>query len=318
MIDPEEKYSRHVSVVIPVFNEQENLDELFSRLKKVLDEKQYDWELIFVDDGSSDHSQEILLRIHNQNPQVKVIEFNRNYGQHAAVFAGFHEVEGEIIVVLDADLQNPPEEIPQLVEKIEQGYDVASGLRENRQDSFLRKIPSFFMAKIISFATGVKMNDYGSMLRAYRREIIENVKECQELSSYIPALANLFAKKVIEVKCKHNCRAGGKSKYNFFKLLKLNFDFMTGFSSIPIHFVSIIGLFVSILGLGFGAFLGARRIFLGDLPGEEGIFTLFAFLFFFVGIQIFSLGLIGEYIGRIYSEVRRRPRYFVKKRYFHK
>ncbi|MBN1520886.1 MAG: glycosyltransferase [Candidatus Aureabacteria bacterium] len=312
------QYKLYLSIVIPVYNEQENLEELFSRLKKTLDENKYSWELIFINDGSRDNSGEALIRIHNQNPQVKVLEFNRNYGQHAAVFAGFSAVEGEIVVVLDADLQNPPEEIPNLVKKIEEGFDVVSGLREKRQDSLLRKIPSFFMAKVISYATGVSMKDYGTMLRAYRRDIIENVKECQEISSYIPALANLFANKVTEINCRHDSRKGGKSKYSFYRLLKLNFDFMTGFSSIPIHLVSVLGLFVSLLGLGFGAFLGARRIIFGDQPGEQGIFTLFAILFFFVGIQIFSLGLIGEYIGRIYSEVRKRPRYFIKKKYIHK
>jgi len=311
-------YKFYLSIVVPVFNEQENLKELFTRLKKTLDAKKYSWELIFINDGSADQSRDILLRLHNQNHEVKVIDFNRNYGQHAAVFAGFHEVEGEIVVVLDADLQNPPEEIPNLVSKMEEGYDVVSGIRENRQDSLLRKIPSFFMAKVISYATGVKMKDYGTMLRAYRRDIIENIKQCQEISSYIPALANIFANNVTEISCKHSSRAGGKSKYSMWKLIKLNFDFMTGFSSIPIHFVSALGLVVSLLGLGFGAFLGIRRIILGDVPGEEGVFTLFAILFFFVGIQIFSLGLIGEYIGRMYSEVRRRPRYFIKNKYVHK
>jgi undecaprenyl-phosphate 4-deoxy-4-formamido-L-arabinose transferase len=316
-MNSEKKYRRYVSVVIPVFNEQENLDELFARLKKTLDGKKYDWEVIFVDDGSSDQSREILLKMHNQNPQVKVLEFNRNYGQHSAVFAGFEEVEGEIVVVLDADLQNPPEEIPKLIEKMEEGYDVVSGLREHRQDSLLRKIPSFFMAKIISYATGVKMKDYGSMLRAYRRDIIESVKNCKEISSYIPALANLFAKRVAEINVKHSSRTGGKSKYSIYKLMKLYFDFMTGFSSIPIHVVSLTGIIISLLGFGFGIFLGLRRIIYGDIPGEQGVFTLFAILFIFVGIQVFSLGLIGEYIGRIYAEVRRRPRYFVKNKFIH-
>ncbi len=309
------KKDKYISVVIPVFNEEDNLEELFSRLKKTMDGKKYDWEVVFVNDGSRDNSASILLRLFNQNPNVKVIEFNRNYGQHAAVFAGFNEVSGEIVVVLDADLQNPPEEIPKLIDKMEEGYDVVSGIRENRKDSFWRKLPSFFMAKIISYATGVYMKDYGTMLRAYRREIIENVKQCHEISSYIPALANIFANKVAEVYCKHNPRHSGKSKYNFFKLIKLSLDFMTGFSSIPIHFVSFMGIIVSLLGLGFGVFLMIRRLIIG--AEVEGVFTLFAVLFIFVGIQIFSLGLIGEYIGRIYSEVRRRPRYFVKNKYVH-
>jgi len=311
----EERKRKYISVVIPVYNEEDNLEELFSRLKKTMDERKYDWEVIFVNDGSRDNSSSILLRIFNQNPNVKVIEFNRNYGQHSAVFAGFSEVDGEIVVVLDADLQNPPEEIPNLIKKMEEGYDVVSGIRENRQDSWMRKIPSFVMAKIISYATGVYMKDYGTMLRAYRRDIIENVKQCQEISSYIPALANLFANKVTEIYCKHNPRHSGKSKYSIFKLIKLSFDFMTGFSSIPIHFVSFMGIIVSLIGFGFGVFLAIRRLIVG--AEVEGVFTLFAILFIFVGIQIFSLGLIGEYIGRIYSEVRRRPRYFVKNKYIH-
>jgi undecaprenyl-phosphate 4-deoxy-4-formamido-L-arabinose transferase len=236
--------------------------------------------------------------------------FNRNYGQHAAVVAGFERATGEVIVTLDGDLQNPPEEIPKLLAKIKEGYDVVGGWREGRRDSLIRRGLSYMINQVTSMIVGVKMKDYGCMLRAYRREVVERICQCQEISSFIPVLANSFAGSVAEIPVAHSPRRSGRSKYTPFRLLRLNFDLLTGFSLLPIQVVSFAGIVISFLGLGFALFLGVRRLMVG--PEVEGVFTLFAILFFFVGLQILALGLIGEYIGRIYMEVRRRPRYVVK------
>jgi len=300
----------YLSVVIPVFNEEDNLVELHARLAATLNAAGYDWEVIYVDDGSKDRSWEILSRIQSQDPHVRLVRFNRNYGQHMAIFAGFERVRGQVVVTLDADLQNPPEEVPRLVAKLEEGYDVVSGWRQDRHDSFLRKIPTWMVAKLTSKLVGVQLRDYGCMLRAYRREVVEAMCASQEASSYIPALANLYAARVAEIPVAHAQRSGGRSKYGLFKLIKLNFDLMTGFSVLPIQMVSLLGVLVALVGLGFGLFLFIRRLIVG--PEVEGVFTLFAILFVFVGLQILGVGLMGEYLGRIYREVRRRPRFVIR------
>lgn len=301
----------YLSVVIPVFNEEENLLELHARLATTLDQAGYSWEVIYTDDGSRDHSWEILNRLHQQDPQrVRLVRFNRNYGQHMAVFAGFERVRGEVVATLDADLQNPPEELPKLVAKLEEGYDVVGGWRQSRQDSWLRKMPSYVVNRITSRVVGVDLKDYGCMLRTYRRDVVDAMNACQETSSFIPALANTFARDVVEVPVKHSERQGGASKYGFLRLIRLNFDLMTGFSVLPIQLVSLLGSLVALVGLAFGLFLFIRRLIVG--PEVEGLFTLFAILFVFVGLQILGVGLIGEYVGRIYREVRQRPRFIVR------
>jgi undecaprenyl-phosphate 4-deoxy-4-formamido-L-arabinose transferase len=300
-----------VSVVIPVYNEEANLEALYERLEPVLDGLARRYEVIFVDDGSRDRSLEILCRLQEKYDAVRVIQLNRNYGQHAAVFAGLDHARGDVIVTLDADLQNPPEEIPRLLDKIAEGHDVVGGWRQNRQDHIIRRFLSWAVNKVTSKVVGVEMRDYSCMLRAYRREVVGVLRECSEVSSFIPTLANMFAASPAEIPVAHDRRSNGRSKYSPFRLLRLNFDLMTGFSLLPIQIVSLAGIGVSLLGLGFGAFLLLRRLLLG--PEVEGVFTLFAILFFFVGIQILALGLIGEYIGRIYMQVRRRPRYVIQR-----
>jgi len=300
----------YLSVVIPIYNEEVTIERLHERLSRVLEPLGKSYEIIYIDDGSTDGTRAILQRLHSKDPNVKVIVFNRNYGQHAAVVAGFERAGGEIIVTLDGDLQNPPEEIPKLLEKIQEGYDVVGGWREGRQDSLVRRLPSFLINQVASLIVGVKMKDYGCMLRAYRREVVERICQCQEISSFIPVLANSFAGSVAEIPVAHSPRTSGRSKYTPFRLLRLNFDLLTGFSLLPIQVVSFAGILISFLGVGFAVFLAVRRLLVG--PEVEGVFTLFAILFFFVGLQILALGLIGEYIGRIYMEVRRRPRYVIK------
>jgi undecaprenyl-phosphate 4-deoxy-4-formamido-L-arabinose transferase len=304
-----------VSVVIPVYNEERNLDALYARLALVLDRIGRPYEVIFVDDGSEDRSLDVLRRLHDAHRAVRVVVLNRNYGQHAAVFAGLDHARGEVIVTLDADLQNPPEEIPRLLAEVDEGHDAVGGWRRNRHDPWIRRWLSWGMNRLTSLMVGVRMRDYGCMLRAYRREVVEVLRGCRELSSFVPALANSFARSPVEVPVGHESRANGRSAYRPFRLLRLALDLMTGFSLLPIQAVSLAGIGIALLGLGFGGFLLVRRLFVG--PEVEGVFTLFAILFVFVGLQILALGLIGEYVGRIYLEVRRRPRYVVQAMYDH-
>ncbi|HBL23382.1 MAG TPA: glycosyltransferase [Deltaproteobacteria bacterium] len=303
----------YVSVLVPVLNEEESLPELNTRLHDALAGLQKPYEIIYINDGSTDRTEVLLEEFHRGDGRVKVIEFNRNYGQHMALFAGFDFAKGEIVVTIDADLQNPPEEIPRLVAKAEEGYEVVATYRKDRKDSLFRTLPSYIVNRITAKLVGVRLKDYGCMLRAYRRNIVDYMNMCPESSSFIPALANTFAKKITEIEVGHAERKKGTSKYSPFKLFRLNFDLMTNFSLLPIQIISMLGVAIAFLGLAFAVFLMARRLFIG--PEGEGTFTLFGVLFFFIGIQIFALGVIGEYVGRIYQEVRRRPRYIIKKEY---
>jgi undecaprenyl-phosphate 4-deoxy-4-formamido-L-arabinose transferase len=300
-----------ISVVIPVFNEEDNLRELGERLIRTLTAMGRPYEIIFVDDGSTDGSWQLLTDLNGQYPQsIRALQFQRNFGQHQAIFAGFKAARGKVMVTLDADLQNPPEEIPRLVAKLDEGYDTVGGWRENRRDSIFRRLPSQLVNYVMSRVTGVKLRDYGCMLRAYRREVVDSINQCHESSSFIPALANLFSQRVAEIPVGHAERERGQSKYSLFKLLRLNFDLMTGFSNLPIHMVGFMGVTIALLGLFFGLFLIIRRIFVG--PEVGGVFTLFAILFVFVGLNTLGLALIGEYVGRIYREVRGRPRFVIR------
>ncbi|OPX97565.1 MAG: Undecaprenyl-phosphate 4-deoxy-4-formamido-L-arabinose transferase [Syntrophorhabdus sp. PtaB.Bin047] len=303
----------YVSVLVPVLNEEESLPELNERLRDALTGMRRSYEVIYINDGSTDRTEEILEAFHHEDGRIKVIEFNRNYGQHMALFAGFDFARGEIVVTIDADLQNPPEEIPRLVDKAEEGYEVVATYRKQRKDSLFRKLPSYIVNRITAKLVGVRLRDYGCMLRAYRRNIVDYMNMCPESSSFIPALANTFAKRITEIEVGHEERKKGTSKYSPFKLFRLNFDLMTNFSLLPIQFISMLGVVIAFLGLAFAIFLMVRRLLIG--PEGEGTFTLFGVLFFFIGIQIFALGVIGEYVGRIYQEVRRRPRYIIKKEY---
>ncbi len=303
----------YVSVLVPVLNEEESLPELNERLRDALAASHRPYESIYINDGSTDRTEGILETFHREDRRIKVIEFNRNYGQHMALFAGFDFARGEIVVTIDADLQNPPEEIPRLVAKAEEGYEVVATYRKQRKDSLFRKLPSYIVNRITAKLVGVRLKDYGCMLRAYRRNIVDYMNMCPESSSFIPALANTFAKKITEIEVGHEERKKGTSKYSPFKLFRLNFDLMTNFSLLPIQFISMLGVAIAFLGLAFAIFLMVRRLLIG--PEGEGTFTLFGVLFFFIGIQIFALGVIGEYVGRIYQEVRRRPRYIIKKEY---
>jgi undecaprenyl-phosphate 4-deoxy-4-formamido-L-arabinose transferase len=303
-----------ISIVIPVFNEAGNLDELITRCLDVCENMDGQSEIIMVDDGSFDLSADKICDAARLNQGiVKGVLLNRNYGQHSAIMAGFKQAKGDIIVTLDADLQNPPEEIPNLVRQIKLGHDVVGSVREKRQDSVFRKLSSFIINKTIQKTTGVMMNDYGCMLRAYKRHIIDSVLKCRERSTFIPVLANSFARSTTEIMVKHEERRNGDSKYSFLKLISLQFDLLTCMTTFPLRLLSIVGGVISFLGIGFGFFLIVMRVIFGAVWAVDGVFTLFAILFIFIGAQFVALGLLGEYLGRVYNDVRARPRYNIYK-----
>ncbi|MGR5095361.1 undecaprenyl-phosphate 4-deoxy-4-formamido-L-arabinose transferase [Vibrio maritimus] len=302
-----------VSIVIPVYNEENCLQELIDRTTKAGDSLGKDYELILVDDGSRDRSAEIIEQASSkEGSHVVGVILNRNYGQHNAIMAGFEQVRGDLIITLDADLQNPPEEIPNLVAKAEEGFDSVGTVRKNRQDSALRRYPSKLINKLVKRSTGVEMNDYGCMLRAYRRHVVDAMLECHERSTFIPVLANGFSRHTTEIDVHHDERADGESKYSFMKLISLMFDLITSMTTAPLRLLSIVGGGIAAAGIAFGIILMLMRIIFGSEWAGDGLFTLFAILFVFVGAQFVGLGLLGEYIGRIYSDVRARPRFYVQ------
>ena len=301
-----------LSVVMPVYNEEENLPELISRCLSACGACGLTFEIILVDDGSRDASRQIISRAAEAHTEVIGVLLNRNYGQHAAVFAGLEQSLGEIIVTLDADLQNPPEEIPKLVREMERGVDVVGSVRLNRQDTLFRRAASALVNRMVRRTTGVMMHDYGCMLRAYRRSIVDAMLMCRERSTFIPILANSFAASTAEIPVRHAPREKGVSKYGFLKLIGLQFDLLTAMSTFPLRLLSFMGAVVAALGIGFGGLLIVLRFVYGAAWAAEGVFTLFAVLFVFIGAQFIGLGLLGEYIGRIYHDVRARPRFFVQ------
>lgn len=307
------KQINFVSIVIPVFNEQESLPELLLRTTNACNAIGKDHEIILVDDGSTDKSAEILRDAAQQlNSRIIAILLNRNYGQHSAIMAGFSHAKGDLIITLDADLQNPPEEIPRLVETAELGYDVVGTIRQNRQDSWFRKRASRMINRLIQRATGKSMNDYGCMLRAYRSNIIKAMLHCHERSTFIPILANSFARRTIEITVTHAEREHGESKYGLMKLINLMYDLVTCLTTTPLRVLSIFGSIIALLGFTFATLIILMRLTLGPQWAADGVFTLFAILFIFIGAQFVGMGLLGEYIGRIYNDVRARPRYFIQ------
>ncbi|MDX7999416.1 undecaprenyl-phosphate 4-deoxy-4-formamido-L-arabinose transferase [Xenorhabdus sp. Reich] len=305
---------KKVSVVIPVYNEEESLPQLLERTIATCQKLEQTYELILVDDGSRDSSADILTQA-AEVPENHVIAIllNRNYGQHSAIMAGFHQADGDLIITLDADLQNPPEEIPRLVKTAEEGYDVVGTRRANRQDSWFRKSASKIINAMITKATGRSMGDYGCMLRAYRHHIIRAMLQCHERSTFIPILANTFARKTTEIDVSHAEREFGDSKYSFMKLINLMYDLLTCLTTAPLRLLSVVGSIIAVTGFMLAVLLITLRLIFGSMWAAEGVFTLFAILFMFIGAQFVAMGLLGEYIGRIYNDVRARPRYFIQK-----
>ncbi len=303
-----------LSVIIPVYNEEEGLNALFDRLYPALDQvaSQFtlSYEIIFINDGSKDRSAAILAMQYEKRPDVtRVVLFANNFGQHMAIMAGFEYAHGEYIITLDADLQNPPEEIGKIVRQLEGGHDYVGTIRENRQDSWFRKNASRAMNHLRDKMTRITMTDQGCMMRGYHRRIINLVSQCQEANTFIPALAYTFANNPIEITVKHEERFAGESKYSLYQLIRLNFDLVTGFSVMTLQIFSIMGMLLAGASGALFLLILVRRFVLG--AEVEGVFTLFALTFFLIGVMLFGLGLLGEYIGRIYQQVRHRPRYMV-------
>ncbi len=299
-----------LSVVIPVYNEQGNLPTLFARLYPVLDALGRSYEIIFTNDGSADRSHELLAAQYQARPDVtRVIEFNANYGQHMAVMAALERARGEVIVTLDADLQNPPEEIPKLLEKTDAGYDCVGGMRQNRQDSFFRRRASQLVNLVRGSMTRIEMTDQGCMLRAYSRNVVEGIIRSGAVNTFIPALAYNLATKPTEVPVAHEERHSGASNYSLYQLIRLNFDLITYFTTAPLQLFTIFSMLCSVGSLVVVIILAGRRLIIG--PEEGGLFTLIGILIFLVSVCMLGIGLIGEYMGRTYQVVRNRARYHV-------
>lgn len=310
-----------ISIVLPILNEEENLEELHSRLTSAIAELGRDYEIIAVDDGSTDGSFNVLKKLHTQDPRLKAIRFRRNFGQTAAISAGFHHAKGDVIITMDSDLQNDPSDIPRLLEKIEEGYDVVSGWRAERKDKFLsRRLPSFLANKLIVKITGVKIHDFGCTLKAYRREVVENINLYGEMHRFIPALAKWIGAEITEIKVKHHPRKHGRSKYGISRTIRVILDlitikFLLSFSTRPIHIFGLMGL-----GSGFVGFLICLYLSIGKLffPSEATSLTkrmpmlLLGILLILVGVQLITMGLLGEIMIRTYHESQRKPIYVIK------
>jgi undecaprenyl-phosphate 4-deoxy-4-formamido-L-arabinose transferase len=303
-----------LSVVIPVYNEEAGLPALFARLYPALDALRVGYEVIFVNDGSRDASGKVLAAQFAARPDVtRVILFNANYGQHLAIIAGFAHVRGERVVTLDADLQNPPEEIHRLLAEMDAGHDYVGGVRRTREDVWWRRVASRAMNRLREKITRIKMTDQGCMLRAYSRDIVDAIADGPEVSTYIPALAFTFAHSPTEVDVAHEERAAGESKYSLYQLIRLNFDLVTGFSLVPLQLFSVFGMVVSVVALATYLGVIVYRLLVGEW--HQALYALWdrdILAFFLIGMVLFGLGVVGEYVGRIYQQVRSRPRYTIK------
>ena len=303
-----------LSVVIPVYNEEAGLPALFARLYPALDALHVAYEVIFVNDGSRDHSAALLREQFTARPDVtRVILFNANYGQHLAILAGFERVRGERVVTLDADLQNPPEEIGKLLAAMDAGADYVGGVRRVREDAWWRRSASRLMNRIRERITRIRMTDQGCMLRAYSRDIVDAIVAAREVSTFIPALAYTFAHHPSEVDVLHEERVAGESKYSMYKLIRLNFDLVTGFSLVPLQLFSVAGMIVAIGSVVLYAIVIVERAITGGfLEGVKALWDRDILEFFLIGCIMFGVGLLGEYVGRIYQQVRERPRYVIR------
>ncbi|MBM3214884.1 glycosyltransferase family 2 protein [Candidatus Poribacteria bacterium] len=309
-----------LSIVVPIKDERENLPELHAQIRAALDALPYRSEIILIDDGSRDGSDEVLRDISAQDAAVRVIRFRRNFGQTAAMSAGFDHARGDVIVTLDADLQNDPADIGRLIDKLNEGYDVVSGWRKNRRDGFiLRRIPSLLANRLIVRATGVDLHDFGCTLKAYRRDVVRNIRLYGEMHRFIPALAHWIGAEIVEMPVNHRARVWGRSKYGISRTLRVILDlitirFLMGFSTRPIQVFGRIGIYSGALGfvicavLTVGKFVSPERFSLR----ERMPMLLLGILLIFVGVQFVTMGLLGELMTRTYHESQGKPIYVVR------
>ncbi len=306
-----------ISIVIPVFNEEKNLKPLLDQIKDSMERMGVSFEIIFVDDGSTDGTFETLQELHRQDKSLKVIRFRKNFGQTAALSAGFDHSKGNIIITLDGDLQNDPADIPRLIEKLNEGYDIVSGWRHKRKDPFIsRRLPSMIANKLISFITNVKLHDYGCSLKAFRKEVIKNIRLYGEMHRFIPAVASWIGISVAELKVNHKPRKQGKSKYGISRTIKVILDlitvkFLLSYSTRPIQIFGLIGFISSAIGGIILMYLSFIRLILQEPIGGRPLLLL-GVLLFFIGVQFVSMGLLAEIQARTYHESQNKPIYVVK------
>lgn len=307
-----------VSLVIPVFNERDSLEGLMDSLNRVLEGIDNPYEVMYVDDGSTDGSFQLLRKFAKEDPRhVTAIALRRNFGQTPAIAAGIDHADGEVIVLMDADLQNDPEDIPLLLEKIEEGYDVVSGWRADRKDPFLtRVLPSRAANKLISWVTGVHLHDYGCTLKAYKRDVITGFRLYGEMHRFIPAYAGYVGAKITEVKVRHHPREHGKTKYGLERTLKVLLDlftvkFLISYSQKPLYLFGGVGILLLLLGGGLLFFLMVRRLGLGISPFDSPLFPA-SIMLVLMGFQSLLMGLIAELLVRTYHEAQGKPTYTLR------
>ena len=306
-----------ISVIVPLLNEEENIEVLYRELTDQLRELGQEFEIIFVDDASTDQTFEILSKIQKDDSRVKVISFRKNFGQTAALSAGFDHARGDIIVTLDADLQNDPQDIPKLLEKLNEGYDLVNGWRFDRKDPFLtRRLPSIIANKVISFITRVTLHDYGCTLKVFRKEVTKNIRLYGEMHRFIPAIASGMGISICEVKVNHRARKYGKSKYGISRTIRVILDlitvkFLLSYATRPIQVFGLLGFCSGIIGFAIAIYLTIQRQFFG-IPLANRPLLLLAILLIFIGLQFVTLGLIAELQARTYHETQNKPIYVIR------
>ena len=307
-----------ISVVVPLYNEEDNVQLLYEEIKGVLDTMAEQAEIVFVDDGSRDRTLAKLEAIQADDDHVRVVSLRRNFGQTAAMTAGFDHARGGVIITMDGDLQNDPHDIPQLVGKLNEGYDVVTGWRHDRQDAFLsRRLPSQLANRLISWVTGVGLHDYGCTLKAFRREVIDNINLYGEMHRFIPAIASGMGISFTEVKVNHRARRFGTSKYGISRTIRVVLDlitvkFMLSYATRPLHVFGTVGVVSSLLGVTIGLILTVQRQLFGIGLANRPLLLL-AVLLIFMGIQFITIGLLAELVVRTYHESQKKPIYYVRK-----
>ena len=307
----------NISIILPVLNEEENLEEMNAEIVGVVENMDIDYEIIYIDDGSTDRSFEILSELREQNQSIKIIQFRRNFGQTAGLAAGFDHASGDVIITMDSDRQNDPNEIPMLLEKINEGYDLVSGWRFDRQDAWLsRKLPSKIANGLISKITGVKLHDYGCSLKAFRKEVIENIRLYGEMHRFIPAIASWMGVRIAEVKVNHRARVAGTSKYGISRTFRVILDlitvkFLLQYSARPIHFFGGIGMASGVIGFFIAFVMTIQKLFFAMPMGDRPLLLL-AVLLMFIGLQFITFGLLGELMTRTYHEAQNKPIYVIR------
>ncbi|MEN8222257.1 MAG: glycosyltransferase family 2 protein [Acidobacteriota bacterium] len=312
------KSNKSLSIVIPVYNEEENVSLLYAEIKKALDGFIKRYEIIFINDGSSDRSFEELMKLRENDKSVRIINFRKNFGQSAAMSAGFDLSTGDYVVTLDADLQNDPADIPEVFERLEDGYDIVNGWRKKRKDSLTKKIPSFFGNKLVSFITKVKLHDYGCTLRGFKKDVVKNLKLYGEMHRYIPAIASRIGIKSIEIPVNHRERRFGKSKYGLGRTFRVILDlisikYLLSFSYRPLQIFGSLGMFMMSAGILTGTYITYEKYFLGK-SADRPLLT-FTVLVLFLGFQMITLGLIAEMLTRVYHEGLDKNVYTIRETY---